>query len=64
MDEDKFIDILKEYNPEDMMKFLLKNGKKPKPISPIYFEDNNESEETRNEWKNRSYKHEWFNGWN
>ena len=28
---------------------LLKNGKKPKPISPIYFEDNNESEETRNE---------------
>lgn len=49
MDESKFIDILMENSPESMMKFLLENGKKPKPISPIYFEDNKESEETKNE---------------
>lgn len=48
MDENNFVKVLMEYNPEDMMKFLLKNGKKPKPISPIYFKDKNESEEKKN----------------
>lgn len=39
MDEEKFIDILVENRPEEMMTFLLEHGKKRKPICPIYFED-------------------------
>lgn len=50
MDENKFVEVLMEDNPESMMKFLLENGKKPKPISPIYFMDlKEEREETKNE---------------
>jgi hypothetical protein len=37
MTEDKFIKVLMENKPDQMMNFLLENGKKPKPISPIYF---------------------------
>jgi hypothetical protein len=48
MDESMFLDILMENKPEAMMKFLLENGKKPKPICPIYFIKNNK-EECKNE---------------
>lgn len=58
MNENKFIDILMENSPESMMKFLLENGKKSKPISPIYFEDSKEMEETKNEREKRSNEHE------
>lgn len=32
-----FIDVLISNNEEEMRKYLLLNGKKPKPISPFYF---------------------------
>lgn len=37
MDQNSFIDILIKNDPESMKDFLLKNGKKPKPISPLIF---------------------------
>lgn len=37
IDESKFMDILMENKPEDMMEFLLEHGKKPKAICPIFF---------------------------
>lgn len=33
----KFLDILIEGNEEQIMEFLLKNGKQPKPVCPIMF---------------------------
>lgn len=48
MDRKSFIEILKENNPESMMKFLLSNAKKPKPISPFIFLSDKEVEEFKN----------------
>ena len=48
MDKKTFIDILKENNPESMMKFLLSNAKKPKPICPFRFLSEKEMEDFRN----------------
>lgn len=41
----KFLDLLIEGNEEQIMEFLLKNGKQPKPVCPIIFmkEDSNVS---------------------
>ena len=33
-----FISILKKNDPDSIRKFLLSNGKKPKPYCPFYFE--------------------------
>ena len=48
MDKNTFIDILKENNPESMMKFLLSNAKKPKPICPFKFLSEKEMEDFKN----------------
>ena len=43
--EDDYLTILNKNDPELLRRFLLSNGKKQKPISPIYFiskEVNNE----------------------
>lgn len=43
---DNFLKILTEYEPKDMMDFLLSKGKSPKPICPIIF-INNKNEEIK-----------------
>lgn len=35
--EDDYLTILNQNDPELLRRFLLSNGKKQKPISPIYF---------------------------
>lgn len=35
--KDEFMDVLMNNNAEEIKKYLLKNGKKPKPIAPFYF---------------------------
>lgn len=32
-----FIEVLSNNNEDEMRKYLLLNGKKPKPIAPFYF---------------------------
>lgn len=36
-EKEEYISILKSANSKEMKEFLLKYGKKPKPINPIYF---------------------------
>ena len=55
---DNFIDVLLENNSDSMEKFLLENGKKPKPHCPFYYD---ESEDEEN---GRDTKHEVINGRN
>lgn len=51
MDETKFIDILKENNPKQMLTFLLEHGKSKKPICPVHFEPKEERKEKEDERK-------------
>lgn len=37
MKEDDYLDILNSNNQDLMKEFLLSNGKKQKPISPIFY---------------------------
>ena len=49
MEKDQFIKILQENKPDQMMEFLLNNGKKTKPFSPFYFiSKDKEREDTDN----------------
>ena len=57
--KDNFIDILTAHKPPEMLNFLARNGKKPKPISPIYF-----NLREREEINNGSKWYEWINDGN
>lgn len=50
-----FMDVLKENNPDSMKKFLLENGKKPKPHCPFYLVE--EDEIRKEEVNGRSSEH-------
>lgn len=39
-----FLEVLNKNDDNEMKKFLLSEGKKPKPHSPIYFVDMEDSE--------------------
>lgn len=39
-----FLEVLNKNDDNEMKKFLLSEGKKPKPYSPIYFVDKEELE--------------------
>lgn len=45
--KDEFMKILMENNPEKMKTYLLKFGKKPKPICPFYIIKSNIKEEEK-----------------
>lgn len=45
---DNFIDILIENNSDSMEKFLLENGKKPKPHCPFYYDESEDEKDGRN----------------
>ena len=45
MKKDKFVEMLQQNNPEQMMEYLLNNGKKPKPFNPFRFLSKSEMEE-------------------
>lgn len=64
MEEKEFMDVLKQNKDDELKKFILLFGKKPKPFSPIYFFESKDSQkgETNNEW--REAKHGAVNGWN
>lgn len=48
MQKDTFINMLKNNNPEQMMEYLLNNGKKPKPFNPFRLLSEQEMEEFKN----------------
>ena len=56
---ENFLDILKSNNVKRLKDFMLKNSKKPKPISPFYFEKKIFNEE---ENKDGNTEHERTNG--
>lgn len=54
---ENFLEILHKNDSNEMQKFLLTNGKKPKPHSPIYFI--NKDEEQKGDVKDgRKTEHE------
>jgi hypothetical protein len=55
---DDFMNILKSGDKKKLNDYLLKNSKKPKPISPIYFEKKIFNKE---ENKNGNTEHEGTN---
>ena len=55
---EEFMDILKSGDKKKINNYLLKNSKKPKPISPIYFEKKIFNKE---ENKNGNTEHEGTN---
>ncbi len=48
MQKDTFIAVLQENKPEQMMEYLLNNGKKPKPFNPFRLLSSKEMEEFKN----------------
>ena len=48
MTKEAFIAVLKNNNPQEMMDYLLHNGKKPKPFNPFRMLSTKELEEIRN----------------
>lgn len=53
MKSDSFIDVLRSDDKNRINEFILSNGKKQKPICPIYFFSDQLKEEERHEEKQR-----------
>lgn len=47
--EDEFKSILIKNNENQLIKWTISNGKKPKPVSPIYFFDDLSEEDRKME---------------
>ena len=48
MEKDNFLKLLQNNNPQEMMNYLLSNGKGPKPFNPFRFLTEKELEDYRN----------------
>lgn len=44
MDENDFLNVLKQNDENQIRKFIFLFGKKPKPFCPVYFFKSNESQ--------------------
>jgi hypothetical protein len=48
MNKDSFLELLQRNSPREILEFIDKNSKPPKPVNAIYFFDDNGKRITRN----------------